>query len=47
MEKKIIAIIEKSEQDNFAVRAQNVKGAYGSGDTEQDAKTDFEQVLKE
>ncbi|MBP3343032.1 MAG: type II toxin-antitoxin system HicB family antitoxin [Bacteroidales bacterium] len=47
MEKKIIAIIEKLEQDNFAVRAQNVKGAYGSGDTEQDAKTDFEQVLKE
>lgn len=47
MEKKIIAIIEKLEQDNFAVRAQNVKGAYGSGDTEPDAKTDFEQVLKE
>ena len=47
MEKKSIAIIEKLEQDNFAVRAQNVKGAYGSGDTEQDAKTDFEQVLKE
>ncbi len=47
MEKKIIAIIEKSEQDNFAVRAQNIKGAYGSGDTELDAKTDFEQVLKE
>ena len=47
MEKKIIAIIEKLEQDNFAIRAQNVKGAYGSGDTELDAKTDFEQVLKE
>ena len=47
MEKKIIAIIEKSEQDNFAVRAHDIKGVYGCGSTEQEAKDDFEEVLKE
>lgn len=47
MEKTIIAIIEKADNDNFAVRAQNIRGAYGSGIDEQEAKRDFEEVLKE
>lgn len=47
MNTTIIAIIEKSEQNNIAVRAKDIKGVYGMGSTEYEAREDFEEVLKE
>ena len=41
MNTTIIAIIEKSEQDNIAVRAKDIKGVYGMGSTEYEVREDF------
>lgn len=47
MQNKIVGIIEKSDKHNYAIRSKGIKGAYGYGSTEEEAKSDFENVLKE
>ena len=43
----ITAIIERAEDGGYAVRSEDIKGAYGYGLTEQEAKDDFMEVLAE
>ncbi|MBR6250113.1 MAG: type II toxin-antitoxin system HicB family antitoxin [Bacteroidales bacterium] len=41
------AIIERGTDGGFAIYAEEVSGAFGSGETEQEAKNDFVEVLEE
>lgn len=41
------AIIEKSENGGVSIYAPDIEGVYGFGMTEQDAKSDFLEVLEE
>lgn len=43
----IVAIIEKAEDGGYAIYAKSVQGAYGYGLTEEEAKSDFIDVLHE
>ena len=46
--KKIVAIIEKGEEDGYSIYAadENIP-LFSSGETEQDARTEFEQLVTE
>lgn len=45
--KKIKAIIEKADEGGISIYSEDVKGAYGFGLTEREAKDDFISVLEE
>ena len=45
--KKIKAIIEKANEGGISIYSEDVKGAYGFGLTEREAKDDFISVLEE
>lgn len=45
--KKIKAIIEKANEGGISIYSEDVKGAYGFGITEREAKDDFISVLEE
>ena len=45
--KTIKAIIEKSEDGGYGIYAPSIKGAYGYGLTEEEAKEDFLDILNE
>lgn len=41
------AIIEKSSEGDFAIRIEEIMGAYGYGATEEEAKADLAETLEE
>lgn len=45
--KHIIAIIEKAEDDGYAIYSKDVNGLFGSGLSESEAKNDFLEVIKD
>ncbi len=47
MKKKVVSIIEKGEDGGYSIYAKDLPGTYGYGLTEEEAKSDFEEVLKE
>lgn len=45
--KHIIAVIEKADDGGYAVYSKDGKGLFGSGLSETEAKSNFEEVIKE
>lgn len=45
--KYIVAIIEKAEDGGYAIYSKDVNGLFGSGLTEAEARTDFQEVLED
>lgn len=45
--KKIVAIIEKASDGGFGIYCKEIEGAVGYGETEAEAKADFNEILEE
>lgn len=43
--KKVIAVIEKGSDGGYSIYTQDLSGVYGYGLNEEEAKSDFEEVL--